>query len=189
MINAITRYRKRRNGESGQAAIEFMAVVVVIFFFLLFFLSLSFLIVLSEYVDYATFMAARTYKSGFSKETTQESNARLVFDKYFEKVQGLVRKPQLKFVRVDPNSEQSAGLIVQFEADMFYMPPIFLLGSGGEAANPRINLQTEAHLGRDPTFNEVCDPGNGDSFFMKFLQQNNVQNAETIAEQMDDNGC
>ncbi len=180
---------KRRKNQAGQAAIEFMAVVVVIFFFLLFFLSLSFLIVLSEYVDYATFMAARTYKSGFSKEATQESNAKLVFDKYFEKVQGLVRKPQIRFVRADPNSEQTAGMVVQYEADLFYMPPIFLMGRGGEASNPRINLQSEAHLGRDPTFNEVCDPGNGDSFFMKFLQNNGIQNPETIAEQMDDNGC
>ena len=58
--------------------------IVVIFFFLLFYLSLSLLLVVSDYIDYATFMAARTYKSAFDSPETQEQNAQAVFDSYIE---------------------------------------------------------------------------------------------------------
>ena len=54
----------KKLNEKGQSAIEFIVVVVVVFFFLLFYLSFSITLIASEYVDYATFMAARTYKSG-----------------------------------------------------------------------------------------------------------------------------
>lgn len=172
--------------QGGQAAIEFIAIVIVIFFFLLFLMSLSFLIVMSEYIEYATFMAARTYKAGFSGEQRQQANAKLVFDKYFDKIQGIARSPQIEFRKADENNEQTAGVLVRYEIDLFYMPPLFM--NNGPLPPSKINLVSEAHLGRDPSFSEVCDPG-GDSFFVKFLQQNNIQDTGNIAEQMDDNGC
>jgi len=176
----------KKRGVRGQAMVEFMAVVVVVFFFLFFLMSLSFVIILSEYVEYATFMAARTYKSGFSGEPRQEGNAKLVFDKYFERVQGIVRNPQVEFKRADPNNEQTAGVIVRYDMDLFYFPPLFM--ADGALPPSRIGLTSETHLGRDPSFGEVCDPS-GNSFFVNFLNQNGVQDTGNLAEQMDDNGC
>ncbi len=172
-------------GRSGQAAIEFMVIVVVLFFFLFFLLSLSMVIVVSEYIEYATFMAARTYKAGFSNEARQEANAKLVFDKYFEKIQGIARNPQLEFRRAEEGNEQTAGVMARYEMDLFYLPPLF---GPGEMPPSRINLVSESHLGRDPSFDEVCNPQAG-SFFINMLNQFGIQNAETYAEQMDDNGC
>jgi len=188
MARGISERKRVRRGlrhDAGQAAIEFMVIVVVLFFFLFFLLSLSIVIVVSEYIEYATFMAARTYKAGFSNESRQEANAKLVFDKYFEKVQGIARNPKLDFRRSEPNNEQTAGVLASYEMDLFYLPPLF---GPGQMPPSRINLVSESHLGRDPSFDEVCNPQAG-SFFINMLNQFGIQNAETYAEQMDDNGC
>jgi hypothetical protein len=174
-----------RRGPGGQAAIEFIMIVVVLFFFLFFLVSIAVVIVVSEYIEYATFMAARTYKAGFSNEARQESNAKLVFDKYFEKVQGIARAPRLEFRRAEEGNEQTAGVLARYDMDLFYMPPLF---GPGDMPPSRISLVSESHLGRDPSFDEVCNPQAG-SFFINLLNQFGIQNPETYAEQMDDNGC
>src|SRR5205085_145667 len=101
---ALMSFLRRKNNEKGQAAIEFIAIAVVLFFFLLFFLSLSIVLVVSDYIEYATFMAARTYKSGASRQAIQQRNAQIVFNTYFEKIQGIARKPNLDFIRTDENN-------------------------------------------------------------------------------------
>jgi len=163
--------------------IEFIIVVIVVLFFLVFLLSSAMLLVISDYVEYATFMAARTYKSGFSREPIQRANAETVFRAYFQYVDGLARNPKLEFYPEDANNQHDGGLIVSYEMDAFYLPPLFLLG---EVVDPRITLTAEAHLGRDPSFEEVCGAS---GFFGDFVQKAGVNNAGNIAEQMDDNGC
>lgn len=172
-------WKKHLKDRKGQAAVEFMMVAVVLFFFLLFFLSLSILLVVSEYIDYATFMAARTYKTGASRETKQRENAKLVFDTYTNKIQGIARNIKLEFdVRTDPNSTQTAGLLATYDMDLFYLPPIF-----SKTRNPsRISLSAESHLGRDPSFEE-CQ-----NFFLGFIRRAGA-GFESVAEQMEDNGC
>ncbi len=182
---AVQKKSPRSRSDRGQAAVEFMMIVVVLFFFLFFLLSLSIVIIVSEYIEYSAFMAARTYKAGFSNEARQEANAKLIFDKYFEKVQGIARAPKLEFKRAEPGNEQTAGLLVRYDMDLFYLPPLF---GPGPTPPSRISLVTESHLGRDPSFDEVCNPQAG-SFFINLLNQFGIQNSDVIAEQMDDNGC
>jgi hypothetical protein len=174
--------KRDRKNERGQAAIEFIVVVVVVFFFLLFYLSLSILLVTSEYIDYATFMAARTYKSGFSSQEYQQQYARQVFDGYTSRVAGIARRFDLQFVDADPNDRQTAGVIATYDMDLFYLPPVFI--KSGPLPVSRISLSSEAHLGRDPAYSECVN------FFDQFAQRFGLGiEGTTLVRQMDDNAC
>lgn len=170
--------------ESGQAAIEFIVCMVVIFFFLLFYLSMCILMVTSEYMDYVTFMVARTYKSAYGSEQSQESNARVVFDTYTEKVQGIARNFSLNYTQTDPADPHTGGVEASYDIDMFYLPPVFVGADGQNEVPPsRIRLTAESHLGREPGFQECLD------YFSKFVRDLGVPGMENFSEEMDDNGC
>ena len=171
----------KKQNEKGQAAIEFIIVVLVVFFFLFFFLSISILIVTSEYIDYATFMAARTYKSGFGTREVQESNARKVFlEQYMPNVQGIARNITLTFKNAT-NDEQTAGVLTEYDIDMFYLPPLFI---GNKIPPSKIRLQSEAHLGRDPAGADCR------AYFDNYAQQFKIGiEGTSLVQQMEDNGC
>ncbi len=170
---------RRKKNESGQAAIEFIAVSVVLFFFLLFFLSLSLLLVVSDYIEFATYMAARTYKSGASRQPIQQRNAEIVFNAYFEKIQGIARRPNLEFLRTEENNVRTEGIVASYDMDLFYLPPVF---AGAGAGTSRIRLNSEAHLGRDPSHDECR------AFFKEFGSKAGI-NDDNFLEMMEDNGC
>jgi hypothetical protein len=171
--------KKTKKSQRGQAAIEFIAISIVLFFFLFFFLSVSILFVVSDYIEYATFMAARTYKSGASRQPIQQRNAEIVFKSYFDKIQGIARRPNLDFIRTEPDNVRTEGLLASYDIDLFYLPPIF---AGSTTTPSRIRLNSEAHLGRDPS-HEECR-----AFFTKFGERVGVADANFI-EMMEDNGC
>ena len=174
--------RKNRKGESGQAAIEFIVVVIVIFFFLFFLLSLSMAMVVSDYVEYATFMAARTYKSGYSSRGAQERFARRVFTAYTERIDPVARNFQLRFVNVGEGSDLTAGVLTTYELDLFYLPPLFI--TGDDVPVSRITLRSEAVLGRDPAFEDCTN------FFRNFNNRFGLGITDAVSlEQMADNGC
>jgi hypothetical protein len=168
----------KKNLPAGQAAIEFIIVSVVIFFFLFLLLSMGIVFVVASYLDYATFMAARTYKTGAFQQSSQERAAREVFNGYFDKVNGIARNPQLQFVRTDPNSVRTEGLVASWDIELFYLPPFFV---GTNVPPSTIRLTSEAHLGRDPSSAE-CQ-----GFFSNFASRLGV--GEEFAEIMEDNGC
>jgi Flp pilus assembly protein TadG len=173
--------KKKIQSRSGQAGIEFMGVMVVIFFFLFFFMSLAITLIVSDYLEYATFMAARTYKAGASSKAKQEEHAQLVFDTYFQKIQGIARNPApLSFIAADANDNQTQGVLASYTVDLFYMPPVFITqGSPGST----MNLNAEAHLGRDPSFEDCI------GFFEEFGQKVlGIQNG-ALVDQLEDNGC
>jgi len=174
------RLLKGKKKQDGQSAIEFIVVVVVVFFFLFFFLSLAVTLVISDYVEYATFMAARTYKSGYSGENIQEQMARQVFQTYVQKIDGIARNFELNFVQLDPQDEQTAGVVVTYEVDLFYLPPLFV----GEALpGGRIRLTAQAHLGRDPAGADCQE------FFSGFSQRLGLGLSDPFLQMMHDNGC
>lgn len=174
-------WKRKIQSRSGQAGIEFVAVMLVVFFFLFFFLSLAITLIVSDYLEYATFMSARTFKAGASNRAKQEEHAQLVFDKYFEKVQGISRNPaKLSFLAADGNDEQTQGILVSYDIDLFYLPPVFIT-EGAPASVIRLNA--EAHLGRDPPFEE-CQRFM-DDFAAKTL---GIQD-QNLFDQLEDNGC
>ena len=172
---------KKNLNRSGQAAIEFIAVIVVVFFFLFFYLSLAIVLTVSEYMDYATFMAARTYKSGYGTEAYQERAARdVVFKKYTDNINpSIARNFNLEFTQLDPNDEQTKGVVATYDIDLFYMPPIFVTG---DQPPSRITLKSEAFLGRDPSFTDVSN------YFEQFVSQFSLDMGGGLTGLMDDNG-
>lgn len=170
----------KKINQQGQAVIEFLLCSLVIFFFLLFYLSLCVLLISSEYMDYATFMAARTLKASYDKPDTQDSNARTVFSQYANKLSPVVRNFNVQINGEGPQ----AGVRVEYEADLFYLPPIFVSG----AIPSRLRLSTQTRLGREPNFN-VCDSSNPDSYFLKFINHFQIQGMDSLVGQMEDNGC
>jgi Flp pilus assembly protein TadG len=177
----MTRKEKGKlRGENGQAAIEFIAIIVVVFFFLLFFLSLTILLTVSDYLDYATFMAARTYKTGSSSENQQQINANIVWQSYTDKVYPeIIKSRALDFRAVDEANVRTAGVLTSYTIDLFYLPPLF---AGANSPPSRITLNSETHLGRDPSFEE-CE-----GFFTDFASSLGVSD-ENLIGQMEDNGC
>lgn len=177
--------RKLNNLKSqrGQSAIEFIVVVTVVFFFLLFYLSFSITLVASEYVDYATFMAARTYKSGNIDRDSQEDAARRVFNQYLNPLleSNVIRKSSLEF---SPQNiaNQTEGVLAQYQVDLFYLPPLFV--KPGDSPVSRITLSSQSLLGRDPSLTECIN------FFKSFSTRFglNIENS-FLVNVMDDNGC
>ncbi len=174
-------WKRKIRSQAGQAGIEFMGIMVVVFFFLFFFMSLAITLIVSDYLEYATFMAARTYKAGASTKAKQEEHAQLVFDTYFQKIQGIARNPgRLTFLAADSKDEQTQGVLANYTVDLFYLPPVFI-GKGSPGST--MNLNAEAHLGRDPSFEDCI--GFFDNFGSKVL---GIQNSNLI-DQLEDNGC
>jgi len=171
----------KKLNEKGQSAIEFIVVVVVVFFFLLFYLSFSITLVASEYVDYATFMAARTYKSGNIDRDSQEEAARRVFTQYLSPVESIIRKPQLTFSPTNV-AFQTEGVTATYEVDLFYLPPVFI--KDGSAPPSRLPLSSQTLLGRDPPLTECLN------FFQNFVGTMGLNVGNTfLVNLMDDNGC
>lgn len=156
--------------QRGQSAVEFMIVTLVIFFFLLFYMSLTVTLVASEYVDYATFMAARTYKSASFSRQIQQQQASNVFNQYLNPINSIVLSPKIDF---NENGVQSS-----YQVDLFYLPPLFVT-SGSPPS--RIELRSETILGRDPSLGECKN------FFLNFA--NAFADGANFAYLMEDNGC
>ncbi|MFM8268778.1 MAG: TadE/TadG family type IV pilus assembly protein [Pseudomonadota bacterium] len=167
----------------GQTVVEFMIVSLVVFFFLFFLLSISFVLVLSQYVDYATFMSARTYKAAHGDAGSQVSKAQEVFEAYIAPVRamGLVRNvSSLEFTKINPGDRPnlSEGVRVNYDVNLFYLPPLFAKNK----VNSAITLTSESFLGRDPNFDECVD------FFKNFTNRLGI-NVQDLVGQMEDNGC
>lgn len=181
MITQYLKAKKRLGNQRGQSAIEFIVVVVVILFFLLFFLSMSILLVVSDYLEYATFMSARTYKSMFSSRNTQEQNARAVFNSYSSRVQGIARDIELEFLDGGDGGEQAAGVKATYTVDLFYLPPLFIPDGIPPSG---ITLTTETRLGRDAAYQDCFD------YFRSWSRRLglNIEGTRFLSL-MDDNGC
>jgi hypothetical protein len=183
---------------AGQTMVEFMISVIVIAFFLFLMLSLAILLVTSEYMEYAAFMAARTYRTGYSTEQSQRQRADLVARQYIANVLNLVSNGNADVQVLDGDNPGAprldnavsdkgglAGVQIRWRMPLFYLPPIF----AGTFIDPNIDLVSESYYGRDPSAEEACDPDRG--YFRRFLQGVPLRNADpgAVASQMEDNGC
>lgn len=176
-------FKRKRNGQEGQAAIEFIFIVIGVLFFLLFFLSLSILLVVSDYIEYATFMAARTYKSMSISKETQQQRAQNVFDAYTSRIQGIARDFKIAFLPGwnGANDLQSEGMMAQYSINLFYLPPFFV---PDEVPPSTVQLTTRTRLGRDVSYQECLQ------YFRNFADQVNFGvGGSGLTNLMDDNGC
>ncbi len=168
----MSNFKFKKLNQRGQSAIEFIIVTIVVFFFLLFYMSFAITLVASEYVDYATFMSARTFKSGNDTRENQEKDARKVFGQYLDPISSVIRSPQVRF--------SDAGATSSYEVDLFYLPPLFI--KNGAPPVSRLSLESEALLGRDPAINDCLN------FFSGVANQLGF-GGTFLANVMEDNGC
>jgi hypothetical protein len=180
--------------------VEFMISVLVVAFFLFLMLSLAILMVTSEYMEYAAFMAARTYRAGYSTEASQRTRANLIAQQYVANVANLLSGGTADIEVIDGNDAGAprldspvgdqgglAGVRITYRMPLFYLPPVF----AGTFIDPNIQLTTETFYGRDPSAQEACDSSQG--YFRRFLEQVGANlgsaNIEDVVGQMEDNGC
>jgi len=177
------KWLRRLKNRKGQTAVEFTLICLVVFFFLIFFLSLAIVLVLSQYMDYATFMAARTYKAAHGDRGSQVAKAQEVFEAYVSpvRVSGLVRNvSSLQFIKVNPGDRAnlSEGVRVNYDLNLFYLPPLFAKNK----VDSVISLTSESFLGRDPNFDECI------GFFKEFTSRLGIE-VRDLVSRMEDNGC
>lgn len=83
---------KIRNTDEGQAVIEFVLGLLVVISFFFFYVRLSAVFAISNYIQYATFMSARTLASSASDQGVQEENAKQVLESMVQgKFKGLIK--------------------------------------------------------------------------------------------------
>ena len=171
--------------KEGQTAVKFVIVCLVVFFFLLFFLSLAFVLILSQYMDYATFMAARTYKSAHGDRASQEAKAFNVFREYVTPVENSAMIKNIRgpiFLNPGGREHRSEGVRVEYDVNLFYLPPLF----AKNRLDSVITLTSESYLGRDPNYDECFN------FFRSFTNRLGISMRNGSADltgQMEDNGC
>lgn len=173
---------KNLEQQKGQTAIEFIIVIVLILFFLFFFLSLSIVFVVSDYLEYATFMTARTYKSMVGSKETQQRNALAVWNSYAGKVNGIATNFDLTFLNGGDVGAQGEGVRGSYDMNLFYLPPIFL--TDALPFRGPLRFSTETRLGRDPSSEECLN------FFNSLSQRVGLGIGGTsFLDAMEDNGC
>ena len=179
-VHKIT-FREAKRNCQGQVSVEFIFVLITILFFVFFLLSFSMLFIFSDYVEYATFMAARTYKADAGSQTAQEGLANQVFQSYMTKVQGFVTNYSLSFLSGD--GDATAGLITRYRVPLFYLPPVFIAG-GSKNIPSTVDLTSETHLGRDPSQQECLN------YFQRLLQAYGISVSGTnFIAGLEDDGC
>ena len=67
-----------QTNEKGQAVIEFLLGLMIVISFFFFYIRMSAVFAISNYIHYATFMAARTLSSSAGSQDTQQSSAQAV---------------------------------------------------------------------------------------------------------------
>jgi hypothetical protein len=166
-----------RQTESGQALLEFVLMLTLTLGFVFFFLQLSFLFAWGSFVQYSTYMSARSYLAAGRDQDEQRERAASVIRRMLK--QGIVsssdRFPgfargvgggELTGVQIGPGSLNAGGDSTQSWMDgvrYTFRSSLFLLPLGGARVNG-VTLTSEAWLGREPSYEECTRELDG-SFF------------------------
>ncbi len=162
--------RQIRN-EKGQATIEFALTLILLMAFVLFYVQLSLVLAWGNYVQYATFMAARAYQAASATREDQRARAISVITRMLKKrgsssmdripfvakgegdgdVKGLMVDPPEQFNPSVRNLSWLEGVRYTFKSRIFVMP---LAGKPeGQGVNT-VPFTSESWLGREPSYAE-----------------------------------
>ncbi len=162
---------KDKSHECGQSTIEFALTLILLFSFTLFFFQLSLVFAYGNYVQYATFMAARAYLSAGGSEQDQSDRAlssivRMLKvsedqpskDKFSMIARGVGGNPAGVLIgrgaqysdsqKPDRNFSWQEGVRYTFRSSLFWIP------IGGSASSSEVTLTSESWLGREPAASE-----------------------------------
>lgn len=160
---------KNKKEEEGQALIEFILTMTLTLAFVLFFVQLSLLLAWGNYVQYATFMAARAYLSGGTNEDDQRDRAAAVLTRMVKKssgsqdrvpfiavgfgegdIKGALIGKASNFDALDRDLSWLEGVRYTFRGRLFLLP----VSNGQSASANMLTLSSESWLGREPTYRE-----------------------------------
>lgn len=176
-----------RSKESGQSIIEFLLGLIIFLGGALFFIKLSMFISASNYVQYATFMAARAYKSSAATNEAQIARAMNLLartvkrggskDRFRGLLEGKLAPNQVSASRVlgadvGPGQDYDANLRTSSWQDgvRYHFRGRFSLGrlggsqGRGSGTGTEVLFTSEAWLGREPTVDE-CMRAIGDVYY------------------------
>lgn len=172
---------KKKSNERGQATIEFVLVLTFLLGFVFFNLQFAMVSAFGSYVQYATFMSARTLMAATKSDRTQRDNARRVLVQMLKKSEGETGTDRWPMVGqgVDGNddlegaeigaspaspnnpgssSSSTEGVRYTFKSRLFFF--WFQEGGGVSGKNASANyltLTSESWLGREPTYDSCLD--------------------------------
>lgn len=174
--------RVRSSDESGQSTIEFALSLIFIMGFTMFYLKLSLVLAYGNFVQYASFMAARAYLSSGPDQADQVARAKDTIVQLLKKSEGQTGIERFPFaadaVRGAGNIEGVPGVLIgageffgagdpakSWQQGVRYtfkgkLP--FLLGNQQAAprtseGQPGLELKSESWLGREPSYVECED--------------------------------
>lgn len=189
------RLRKRQR---GQSIVELLVTMFAFFTIAFMFVQVAMGFAVANYFQYATFMAARAYLSGQTREPLQKQAGEAVLeamvkrngsDRFRSVAQGVgdgniaggfvgARNERVRLgVRESRNTAWEQGASYKFKMRM-YMMPLIKGAKRGEAA--KLELQSESWLGRDPTEEECIQ-----QLLSKKAEKFPTQNGDWLY----DNGC
>lgn len=162
----------------GQGVLEFIVVSASIIFFIFMFVNLCYVFLVSEYIDYSVFMAARSLFASHqahqgtctlgSPVPTQECMAQLTLESMLKLDSGGVFGPLVKFRTTSEEAVQAkaqypnprnkdnlvAGVKVEYEVPLFLIPPLGVLKKEDISRVTRVSVVSETYLDREPTQDE-----------------------------------
>ena len=186
---------RERESESGQSTLEFALTLTLLISFILFFLQLTLLMGISNYIQYATFMAARAYLSSGPTQADQSNRAHSVINMMVKK--GANSPGQDRFptvikgangtddtsvgLSIDPDPFNKSdysfswiqGIRYEFQGRVFILP--FGTSFSPKSQQNTLSFTSETFLGREPSYSEC---------------QQQMPTAPTSGQQgIFDNGC
>lgn len=171
--------KARDASQLGQSTVEFVLTLILFVGFLFFFMRLSYFLAYGNLVQYATFLAARSYQAAGPDPDDQVQRARLVVIRLLKKsegetgterfptiaqgvgagdVAGAVIGPGTGYNPTDDANSWLQGVRYTFRSRLF----VSLLGSSPQSTAPApqgevpgsVSLTSESWLGREPTESE-----------------------------------
>lgn len=166
--------KRRKKNESGQTTVEFALTLVFAMSVVFFYIQLSLVLAFSNYVQYATFMAARAYYAGSASHGDQIKRAENVIKRMLKRgvdAPGADRFPSiakgtgdgdLKGAKIGPHDKFSPttrdyswleGVRYTFRSRIFMIP------MGGSQKSDKVNsvtLTSESWLGREPSVDDCA---------------------------------
>lgn len=161
---------KNKNNQSGQTMIEFTLMMIATSFFIFLHMNLAYVYMMIEYIDFSTFMSARTAIAADVDWNRQKQKAQNVLNTMLAGKVDLSQGEQILgdgLIKIlhssssikssqDPSELYKGKNLIQvnvkYSVPMYVFPPIFFKVDPGLS---RINLVSESYLRREATYEEA----------------------------------
>lgn len=150
--------------QQGQSVIEFILVIFVFLTFFFMYMKLALGFAVGHYIQYATFMAARSYYAGALDENTQKAAGEAAIKSYLgddgNRFRSIVRAAENsgqvgggpQFVATNADTYWQQGASYTFKFSMYLLP--LVTAARSRASREGMEVTSESWLNRDPSYEE-----------------------------------